>query len=367
MSSPYDRVSNVQAHSPEPFFSVCIPQYNRTDFLIRACETFSMQGFRDFELCIADDCSNDGREGALLDYLRASGMAFTYAKNARNLRYDGNLRSAISLSRGRYLLLMGNDDGLADRDVLATLQAELEAHAPVAVAICNYRDASTGQLYRRMTSHGVLGAGPDLAVATFRRYSFVSGVILEGTASRAATTDAVDGSEMYQMYLGARLVAAGGRLLAIDRTCIEMGLQIPGQAVDSYRRIPRVDPCPIVERPLPLGRLLEVVGTGLAAANTLSQARLLRAAWQLYLYIYPFWAIEYRRIQSWNYAAGMMLALRPTRIARGLAASRLAHCVMWCMYLGSAAASLVFPIRLFDALRPRLYALAKRVTASSGA
>jgi hypothetical protein len=367
MSADFDRVSNVAGGVPAPFFSICIPQYNRTDFLARACETFASQRFRDFELCIADDCSTDGREGALIDHLRRSGMTFTYAKNARNLRYDGNLRSAIALSRGRYLLLGGNDDGLADPGVLASLHDDLVAHAPVAVAICNYRDAETGQAFRRMTSTGVLGAGPDLAVAVFRRYSFVGGVVLEGEPARAAATDAVDGSEMYQMYLGTRLVAAGGRFLAIDRVCVDMGLQIPGQVVDSYRRIARLDPCPIVERPMPLGRLLQVVGTGLAAAGASSQRRLLRTAFQLHLYIYPFWVIEYRRIQSWNYAAGILLGLRPSRLARGLALSPPARLVLWGLYLGSAAASLVFPIRLFDSLRPRLYALAKRITASSNA
>jgi hypothetical protein len=365
MSAQHERVSNVEPGAPAPYFSICIPQYNRTDFLVRACRTFAGQDLRDFELCIADDRSNDGGEAVLLDYLRGSGMTFTYAKNERNLRYDGNLRSAIALSRGRYLLLMGNDDGLAGSGVLAALRADLDSNAPVAAAICNYRDASNGQPFRRMTSNGVLGAGPDIAVATFRRYSFVSGVILEGAPAREAATPVVDGSEMYQMYLGTRLVAAGGRFLAIDRFCVDMGLQIRGQLVDSYRRIPKVDPCPIVERPLPLGRLLSVVGTGLADAGALSQARLLRAAWQLYLFIFPFWAIEYRRIQSWNYAAGILLALRPTRIAAGLAVGTPARLALWLMYGASAAASLAVPIRLFDALRPRLYALAKRVKAGN--
>jgi hypothetical protein len=365
MSSPHARVSNVAEGSPAPFFSICIPQYNRTDFLVRACESFAGQGFRDFELCIADDCSTDGGDAMLVQFLRASGMTFIYARNGRNLRYDGNLRSAIALSRGRYVVLMGNDDGLVHRDILRDLHRDLTAHAPVAAAICNYRDASNGQVYRRMTSTGILGEGPDLAVALFRRYSFVSGVVLEGEASRAAATQAVDGSEMYQMYLGTRLVAAGGRFLAIDRICVDMGLQIPGQIVDSYRRIPRVDPCPIVERPMPLGRLLQVVGTALAAAGASSPLRLVRAAWQLYFYIYPFWAIEYRRIQSWNYAAGMLLALRPTRIAEGLAVSMPGRAAMWLLYVGCAPASLLFPVWLFDALRPRLYAIAKRVSAGS--
>ena len=45
-----------------PTFSICIPQYNRTSFLLEALKTLNEQDFKDFEVCISDDCSTDGRE-----------------------------------------------------------------------------------------------------------------------------------------------------------------------------------------------------------------------------------------------------------------------------------------------------------------
>ncbi|MDB9482187.1 glycosyltransferase, partial [Dolichospermum circinale CS-537/05] len=41
-----------------PFFSICIPQYNRTSFLIEACKVLAQQTFKNFEVCISDDQSN---------------------------------------------------------------------------------------------------------------------------------------------------------------------------------------------------------------------------------------------------------------------------------------------------------------------
>ena len=345
-----------------PFFSICIPQYNRTDFLIKACATFAAQTFRDFEVCISDDCSNDGKESTLLQYLRNSTLVFTYARTSTNLRYDGNLRSAISLSAGRYLILMGNDDGFSDPETIQHIHDQLVASAPVAVAITNYRELPSGRLFRRMRTSGVLGSGPAVAASTFRNYSFVSGVVLEGAPAREAATSALDESEMYQMYLGTRLVAGGGRFLAIDRVCIDKDLQIAGQVADSYRQKPRLHPCPIVERPLPMGRLLEVVATGLEPYHKDSERErnLLAVARQLYRFTYPFWAIEYRRIQSWRFALGVFLAFNPRRTAQGLALSRLARLRLWLMYVTAGAVALTAPIALFDAFRPWLYALAKR-------
>src|SRR5271154_6077851 len=94
----------------KPFFSICIPQYNRTEFLMKACRSLSCQDFDKFEICISDDCSTDSKEVTLLEYLRNSGLLYVYVKTEHNLRFDGNLRNAIALSLGEYLVLMGNDD-----------------------------------------------------------------------------------------------------------------------------------------------------------------------------------------------------------------------------------------------------------------
>ena len=41
-----------------PFFSVVIPTFNRAELIGKAIKSVLEQSFRDFELIIADDCSN---------------------------------------------------------------------------------------------------------------------------------------------------------------------------------------------------------------------------------------------------------------------------------------------------------------------
>jgi hypothetical protein len=258
---------------------------------------------------------------------------------------------------------MGNDDALSDSDVLQAIHDELIRFEPAAAAITNYRELTSGKIYRRVTTTGVLGCGPAVAVSNFRNYSFLSGVILRADAARKCATEALDGSEMYQMFLGTRLVAAGGRLLAIDRVCIDKDVKVPGQVVDSYRTKPQLLSCSIVERPLPMGRLLEVVAAGLDPYHEGAerQANLLRVARQLYRFTYPFWVVEYRRVQSWRYALGVFIALRPTRITKGMSLSRCANVRLWVRYMNVGLLALSIPIRAFDVLRPHFYALAKRI------
>lgn len=344
-----------------PYFSICIPQYNRTDFLIAACHTFASQTFRDFELCISDDLSDDGKASELLAYLEQSGMRYVYRRNETNVRYDANLRGAIALSSGRYLLLMGNDDGLALPDALQRIHNELERARGIAVAIANYREVSTGRVYRRMLNTASLGSGAPLAVRQFRNFSFVSGLIFSGKEARSLATPEVDGSEMYQMYLGVRLLTEEGGLLSLADVLIDKDLQVAGKKVDSYRQRSRIDPCPIIKRHLPMGKILSVVAEGLKPLrNEADRERLLyEAACDLYLYTYSFWAVEYRRVQSWRYALGVLLALSPSDIAPRGAFAAWSRTKLWALYLATTLIGLLTPIFVFDALRARLYAFAK--------
>lgn len=258
---------------------------------------------------------------------------------------------------------MGNDDGMSDPAVLRAVHDEVIRFRPVDVVITNYRELPAGQIYQRITKTGVLGSGLATAASTFRNYSFVSGIVLKGDLARQAATEGLDGSEMYRMYLGTRMIAAGGRLLGIDRVCVDKDLQIAGQTVDSYRALARLHPCPIVERPLPMVRLLQVVAAGLGSddATKSREENLIRVAKQLYRFTYPFWAIEYRVSQSWRFAVGVYLALRPTRIANGLTFSRYGQFRLWSMYICFGLLALTIPTPVFRVFRPWLYTFAKRV------
>jgi glycosyltransferase involved in cell wall biosynthesis len=344
------------------FFSVCIPQYNRTSFLIEAIKALMRQSFNDFEVCISDDASNDGRHEALQAFLASSGLKYTYVRQAASLRYDANLRASMRLAQGRYCLLHGNDDCLKD-DALAKLYGEIVQHDFPAVVIPNFEDWQSSAVTRRICHTGLEGCGPQVAVAHYRNVAFVTGVILETSKAHALTTAKWDGSEMYQMYLMARMIALGGQLLTLAASLVRKDIRIPGEEVDSYAKKPRLIPCPIQERTPPfvlIGRLVaDAVDPSLEPVNKDKVLRKLIA--QLYLFTYPFWIFEYRRVQSWRYALGICLGIRPKNVFAGLAVGIFSQMQLRLLYIGACAAGLLIPVSLFDKATPVLYRLAKSV------
>lgn len=348
-----------------PFFSICIPQYNRTSFLLYGLERVQAQTLRGVEVCISDDCSTDGRADELLHYLDASGLAYAYVRQARNLRYDANLRSAIGLAQGQFVWLMGNDDCLAEPATLETIQREILGAAKTpAVALTNYREFESGRVMQRVRGAGEMQGTVETAARVFRNFSFVSGIILERKGGQLESTPKWDGSEMYQMYLACRLLARGGSLLNCAEIAVCQGIQLSDQVVDSYARKPRIHPCPIVERELTLTRLGRVVWDAVAPfTEQAKRGQLIRAIFlQILVLTYPFWLFEYRRVQSWNYAAGVALGMRPRNLLRDVNANSGTRGLLSIVYALVSTIGLIAPLRLFDALYPRLYEVAKSLT-----
>lgn len=359
----FGRVFDVQsANHREVFFSICIPQYNRTSFLLKAMESFQSQTFRSFEVCVSDGGSTDGRWEELVTWLKHSGLEFRFHRHERNLRYDANLRASIDLARGRYCLLMGNDDELATAKTLQFLHDQIVSQSDPGVVITNYIEIPSGSIVRRMRRHGNLGSGPGVAAANFRNYSFVSGVVLDREASLRHRTESWDGSEMYQMYLGTRIVAEGHSLLSLTEVVVRKDVQVVGEEVDSYARRPILNPCPIEPRPLPMNQIGMLVADALEPHLTeANRGRCLRQVfWQLLTYTYAYWIIQYRRVQSWRYSLGVCLAMTPACIMPRARISFATTLFIWVAYVSVTFAGLLTPIRLFDRLRPWLYALAKR-------
>lgn len=344
-----------------PFFSICIPQYNRTSFLIEALRVLNSQTFRDFEVCISDDVSNDGRENELIKFLEASSLSYVYVRQETSQRYDANIRASIGLASGRYCFLHGNDDCLKSESTLENLYKLTSNESYPAVIIPNFEDWESGAVNRRIRHTSLYGTGPKVAVANYRNVAFVTGVMIDREKAHALETEKWDGSEMYQMYLMARIVAAGGQLLGLGESVVRKDIRIAGEKVDSYAQKPRLKPCPIEERKPPFVLIARLIADAIDPyLKKEEKDRILRnLVGQLYLFTYPFWIFEYRRVQSWRYALGICLGIRPKNVYQGLDVGFFTDIQLRLLYSVSCLVGLITPVSLFDRLKPALYKLAK--------
>lgn len=91
--------------------SIITPTYNRPDYLDRLLKSIDTQTFRDFDIVVVDDNSNepDAYEVVINRY-RENGLEIRYVRNDinRGAQYSRNL--GVSLTHSKYLAFVDDDD-----------------------------------------------------------------------------------------------------------------------------------------------------------------------------------------------------------------------------------------------------------------
>ena len=150
-------------------------------------------------------------------------------------------------------------------------------------------------------------------------------------------------------------------LLELDISAVRKDIQIVGENVDSYTSREKLYPCPIVERKLPIVSIGKIViDAVIPYLEEDNYNKVLESIYfQLYLFTYPFWIIEYRRIQSWKYAVGLCLGFRPRNTFPETKVALVSFIKLYVTYYTICLIGLSTPVKLFDSLRTYLYSLSK--------
>jgi glycosyltransferase involved in cell wall biosynthesis len=196
-----------------PLISVCIPAYNRAEFLPALLDSILCQDFEDFDIVIAEDFSPEREAIAFkaTEYHHRFGTKVSYHENERTLGYDGNLRRLVEIATGDYLLFMGNDDLLAPGALRAVATAVREVHN-VGVVLRSYSSfvsdpLKSVQVFRYFAEDRIFPPGPDTVVTFFRRCVFISGMVFKRSSAAACSTDRFDGTLLYQQHLVGQILA----------------------------------------------------------------------------------------------------------------------------------------------------------------
>ena len=344
--------------------SICIPQYNRAQYLLRALDSIKAQTHREIEVVVSDDCSSDESREIIPAKLREVGLDHQYIWQEKNLGYDRNLRASLQAATGDYLFIMGNDDMLADPDVIADVARELEWAGRPEVAMGNVPDWEDPKgIQRRCHFTGIAGAGPRTALRTFRSFTIVTGLIIRRDVFHRLDCDRFDKSVYVQVYLMAKAVADGARLLLLDRSVALLGLRLDGKHAESWvdtltRREKRLQPFD--------SGLGSLARTAAAAFEEVGAPREVRK-WahsvfsQTLRYPYPFWLYQYRREGLALWAVNLALGCTPGKLRKGMPVGVVGAVTLWWDYLRSTVGGLLLPLPTLSFLHKQLHAAAKGI------
>ncbi|ULQ53784.1 glycosyltransferase family 2 protein [Flavihumibacter fluvii] len=123
-----------------PFFSICIPAYERVNYLRRLLDSIAEQTFRDFEVIISDDSKTDQVLALVKAY--SDKLTIRYFQNSPSLGTPSNWNNAISKAAGQWIKLIHDDDWFASRDSLKKFAENAHEQSPfVFSAYANHFEA----------------------------------------------------------------------------------------------------------------------------------------------------------------------------------------------------------------------------------
>ena len=118
----------TKVNQDKPLVSVCIPTYNRKDYLIETLRSVFAQTFRDYEVVVVDDGSTDGTT----EKIKSCGynVRYFWQENAGDAAARNKL---IELAAGHYIAFIDSDDLLMPDALERMVKAAEAEDEPVVV------------------------------------------------------------------------------------------------------------------------------------------------------------------------------------------------------------------------------------------
>jgi Glycosyltransferases involved in cell wall biogenesis len=341
--------------------SICIPQYNRIQYLLRSLKIIENQTYANLEIVISDDCSIDETEEEITKLKAVYKYPLIYHRNEVNKGYDYNYRKCIELASGDYCFVIGNDDSLVHSDDMKFLAQFLQDHNFPDIGFCNMLEERTNNtLVERAFADTVLGSGAEIALKYYSCFSFVGGLIYKKSVFDKFNTDKFDKSIYAQMYLGVLMIASGCSLFSIRQPLVLKDMLLEGKFRNSYRdRIAKTwKDYKVVDGGLP--SVMNVLIHGLEDANALTQKRIFHIFKRMYSITYPHWILDYKSNRAFPEAVGLMVGLRPSKNKNIYRLTWFNRIKIGFIYWFLSIIAFVTPVFLFTKLKNRLYKLVKR-------
>jgi glycosyltransferase involved in cell wall biosynthesis/Tfp pilus assembly protein PilF len=116
-----------------PVVSIGLPVFNEANWVRRSLDSLLNQTYKDFELIIADNASDDATGEICMEYA-AREQRIQYCRHESNIGANNNFRHVAGLARGKYFMWAAADDWW-EPDFVETLVGELETHPETGLAM----------------------------------------------------------------------------------------------------------------------------------------------------------------------------------------------------------------------------------------
>ncbi len=126
----------------DPLISICIPAYQRPQYLQRLLDSIDIQSYKHFEIIISDDSADESVKKLMPTY---PSLPIKYFYNPKAAGTPQNWNLAIRKATGNWIKIMHDDDWFASSDALQIFaEAIKNGNKDFIFSACSYIDENKG-------------------------------------------------------------------------------------------------------------------------------------------------------------------------------------------------------------------------------
>ncbi len=193
-----------------PFLSICVPNYNRPQELLRMLSSIDSKNAESVEIVIIDDKSPLAQQvkEVVAVFIKNSLYRVVFKENKNNLGYDKNLKELVKLAAGEWIIFMGNDDEFVP-GALDKLIGFLKNNSGLGYVLKSHERIypnGKAEKFRYFESNKFFKPGYEAYISLFRTSVFISGFTIRRNPITNMLVDNFDGTLLFQLYLMAETV-----------------------------------------------------------------------------------------------------------------------------------------------------------------
>ena len=338
--------------------SICIPQYNRIEVLLKNLHIIEQQDHVNLEVVVSDDCSTDNTEAEIQKLIPIYKFPLVYYRFEKNQGYDRNYRHSIELASGDYCFVIGNDDTVYGPQSISHLALFLQQNDFPDIGYCNFVEGEDSKtLVNRALETRVHGSGMQVALKHVNGFSFVGGIIYKRSTFLQYNTSAYDSSIYSQMYLGLLMIAKGCTLFTINEPMVLKDLQMADGSL-SWSPVRNALPTKWKDAKKIKSGLLSVLNVLISAcrdAKVPDRGFIYSIMKRMYSTTYPYWIIQYKHYGNYYTALGLMNEMNPIRNNHLRKLGIIPLLKILGFYAMSSAGALLIPFRMFEKIKGCLH------------
>lgn len=179
--------------------SICITSYNRVEELLRCLNSINLIDKHDIEIVVSEDHSEkrDKIASAIVEWKKTNKIELIYNSNNVNLGYDKNLQKLISLSHGKYILFISDDDSFLEGSLVKIIESLKEKEYSLIFSPFLYKN--TWKRYYANSFH--MGKGIDNANHYIYDSILFSGLLFRREYVSSINAERFLNCNYFQVYL----------------------------------------------------------------------------------------------------------------------------------------------------------------------